>query len=224
MKKKIETIDHKKLSVFFDFDNTITTRDVIDDMLARFSVNDEWKALEDRWLNGEIGSKECLEGQIKGISITREKLDKYLSGVKIDPYFKKIRLLLSSKNIEIIILSDNFDYILNAILENNGISGIKIYSNQIKIEDNSLKPSFFFRDKECGACAHCKRNNLLTNTGEDFIVAYIGDGHSDICPSKYADLVFAKRDLLKHFTENSLPCIPCDTLKDVYNYFKKRLL
>ena len=34
------------LMVFFDFDNTITTIDVIDDMLERFSKDDEWKALE----------------------------------------------------------------------------------------------------------------------------------------------------------------------------------
>ena len=34
--------------VFFDFDNTITTIDVIDDMLARFSGDDGWKELEKR--------------------------------------------------------------------------------------------------------------------------------------------------------------------------------
>lgn len=221
--KNINRIDHKKLSVFFDFDNTITTHDVIDDMLLKFSVDNKWQNLEDRWKKGEIGSRECLEGQIKGISITKEKLDKYLAGVKIDPYFKKLRSLFASKDIDTVILSDNFDYILKAILENNGISDMKIYSNKVRIEKDRLEPSFLFGDEKCETCAHCKRNNLLTNTKEDFIVAYIGDGRSDICPSEHSDIVFAKEDLLKHFTENNLPCIPCKNLKDVYDYFKKRL-
>lgn len=41
----------KKLKIFFDFDNTITTFDTIDDMIVRFSVNDKWKKLEYDWAN-----------------------------------------------------------------------------------------------------------------------------------------------------------------------------
>ena len=76
--------------VFFDFDNTITTIDVIDDMLERFSGDDGWKDLEEKWKREEIGSRECLKGQVEGIGIDKEKLDNYLSTIKIDPYFKKL--------------------------------------------------------------------------------------------------------------------------------------
>jgi len=35
--------------VFFDFDNTMTTSDVLDDVIRRFSINDKWIALENVW-------------------------------------------------------------------------------------------------------------------------------------------------------------------------------
>ena len=54
----------KNLIVFFDFDNTIANIDVVDDMLERFSGDDGWKELEERWQREEIGSRECLKGQV----------------------------------------------------------------------------------------------------------------------------------------------------------------
>jgi 2-hydroxy-3-keto-5-methylthiopentenyl-1-phosphate phosphatase len=74
--------------VFFDFDNTITTIDVIDDMLERFSGDEGWKELEKRWQREEIGSRECLKGQVEGIRVRKEILDKYLTTIAIDPYLR----------------------------------------------------------------------------------------------------------------------------------------
>ncbi len=76
--------------VFFDFDNTITKGDVFDNMLLKFSEGDAWRDFEERWNNKEIGSRECLEGQIKMVSVTRRSLDAYLGRVRLDPYFKRI--------------------------------------------------------------------------------------------------------------------------------------
>ena len=45
----MEKKNGKNLTVFFDFDNTITMSDVIDDMLERFSKDDGWKKLEEKW-------------------------------------------------------------------------------------------------------------------------------------------------------------------------------
>lgn len=67
----MKIINPDKCIVFFDFDNTISTCDVFDSMLPRFSKDAFWIKLEKRWKSGKIGSKACLEGQIKGMSITK---------------------------------------------------------------------------------------------------------------------------------------------------------
>ena len=76
--------------VFFDFDNTITHFDVLDDIIKRFAVNKGWKEWEEAWEKGRIGSRRCLKEQMSLVAIGRKELLKYLSGVRIDPYFKII--------------------------------------------------------------------------------------------------------------------------------------
>jgi len=209
-----------KQVVFFDFDNTITAQDVLDDMLVKFSKDDRWMDLEKKWKNKEIGSFECLKGQVKGIRVNKVTLNEYLSKVKIDPYFKRLIKLLNSKGIRVIILSDNFDYILNCVLASNDIGGMKVFSNRLKIVDDRLIPSFPYANKRCGDCAHCKKTSLARNLNMGEESVYVGDGLSDACASKEADTVFAKDYLKKYLEENDLAHIPFKGLKDVYEYFK----
>jgi 2-hydroxy-3-keto-5-methylthiopentenyl-1-phosphate phosphatase len=217
----MKIINPQKCIVFFDFDNTIATCDVFDSMLPMFSRDNLWVKLEKEWESGKIGSQKCLKDQLSGMTITRVSLNKYLSEVKLDPYFSKLVKLLSSKKIKSFVLSDNFDYILKQILRNNGIKNLKIYSNKLVFKGNELIPLFPYRNRRCDICAHCKSKNLLANISRDSIIIYIGDGRSDICPSKYADIVFAKDSLLKYFKKNRLACFAYRSLKDVYNYFKR---
>ncbi|MFH1879076.1 MAG: MtnX-like HAD-IB family phosphatase [Candidatus Omnitrophota bacterium] len=211
----------KNYIVFFDFDNTITSYDVIDDMLSRFSVNDKWISLEAQWKRGEIDSRKCLKGQVREIRLTKRSLDRYLDNVTLDPYFKKVMALLESKNIKVIILSDNFDYIVNRILRNNNINGVDVYTNSLKIIGDRLIPGFPFTNKKCGRCGHCKKDNLIANSPNGARTIYIGDGLSDTDPAQCADIVFAKDELMRYFMDRRLQCIPFNSLKDVYKYFKE---
>ena len=84
----------KRHVVFLDFDNTITSYDVFDDILENFAGDRAWLELEKRWKKGEIGSKECLAGQIECVRVARRILDRYLDKVEIDPYSKRLLGLL----------------------------------------------------------------------------------------------------------------------------------
>ncbi|MBN2453186.1 MAG: MtnX-like HAD-IB family phosphatase [Candidatus Omnitrophica bacterium] len=210
-----------KCVFFFDFDNTITKFDILDDMLERFSKDDNWMALEEKWKRGEIGSLECLDAQIRGIKITRGRLDSYLSGIKLDPSFKKILGLCDRNNTRKVILSDNFDYILKGILKNNGISGVDVYCNSLKLLKESLIPRFPYSGRCRKRCAHCKTGNLKANIGRNTRSIYVGDGLSDLCPSKRTDLVFAKSSLRERLSSEKVPFVPFDDLSDVYKYLKR---
>ena len=218
MKRELKS----KFIVFFDFDNTITKIDVIDDMLERFSEDDGWKDLEKRWQREEIGSRECLKGQVEGIRVRKKRLDGYLSTVKIDPYFKKLLRLFKSRGIPHLIVSDNFDYILKSILKRNDIPGIEVYCNKADLSGDKLNPSFPFANKKCGDCANCKKTHLLSRKEKGVKTVYIGDGRSDLCAARISDIVFAKDYLKELFKREGLPHIAIDSLKDVYEYFKER--
>lgn len=213
----------KSCTVFLDFDNTITTRDVLDDIVSQFSKDDKWIDLERKWKDGKIGSKECLKGQISGIRVGKRTLDRYLAAVKIDPYFGRLKRFLDSRKFKTMIVSDNFDYILQKILRKNDIGGMTVYSNRLKMVEGRLVPDFPFDNKKCGDCAHCKKSTLLANKKKDSVTLYIGDGLSDACASREADIVFAKGYLMDYFTERKLPHVPFKELKDVYDYLKRSM-
>ncbi len=210
--------------VFFDFDNTITSFDVLDDLIARFSVDKEWQGWEKKWQAGKIGSHKCLREQFKSVRIGKDDLRKYLSHIKIDPYFLVLLREFKDNNIQSVIVSDSFLPLIAAILESNKVKGLKIYANRLRLVNNRLIPFFPYKNETCSRyCGHCKKDTLLQRVSNGKTRVYIGDGSSDICPSRHADLVFAKEHLWQKWAGPRKQCIPIQSLRDVYHYFKKAL-
>jgi 2,3-diketo-5-methylthio-1-phosphopentane phosphatase len=209
---------------FFDFDNTITHFDVFDDIVKRFSIDKEWLAWEKAWQEGKIGSKKCLIEQLKSVRISRRGLSDYLSKIKVDRYFLKLMSAFKKQGVTPVILSDSFSLLIESVLRYNRIKGIKLYSNKLRQAGDRLIPSFPLKgDEACLLCAHCKKKTLLDNAIDGKIIIYIGDGRSDICPSTFADLVFAKGALAKQLRRIKKDYIPINDLRDVYSYFKRMI-
>ncbi|MFA5092749.1 MAG: MtnX-like HAD-IB family phosphatase [Candidatus Omnitrophota bacterium] len=216
-------LNPKKCVVFFDFDNTIATCDVFDNMLLLFSKDDRWVELEKRWKSGRIGSKTCLEGQLRGMDLNVKALDAYLSKIKLDTYFKPVYQFLRVKKVKTYILSDNYDYIINRILKINKIKDLKVYANKLRFSKTKLITDYPFKNKDCQICAHCKTKNLLAKAKKDSTIVYVGDGESDACPAKHAHIIFAKDHLLRHLKESKLDYMAFNNLKDVLVYLKRKL-
>ncbi len=207
--------------VFFDFDNTLTKTDVLDDILKTFSINDQWMALEKAWIDGAIGTKECLVGQLKGVRVTKKELCRYLANVGLDPYCYKIFSFLKKEGVPPVILSDNFSPIVEEILKHQAIDGVKVYGNALRFYKDRIIPSFPYDNPFCPSCAHCKKIHLSRDKNEDKLIVYVGDGRSDFCPAQVSDVVFAKDGLAEHLSEEGKDFIPYKDLGAVHDYFKE---
>ena len=210
--------------VFLDFDNTMTTSDVLDDVIRRFSINDQWMVLEKAWHEEKIGAKECLEGQLRNVRVTKSVLYKFLKKVELDPHFHQLLSLLVREGIKPVILSDNFTYIIKLILEYHGIKDLKVYGNTLRFYRGHIIPSFPYDNPFCLTCAHCKKIHLTKDKTENKLIVYIGDGRSDFCPARVSDIVFAKDNLLSFMMKEELPCIAYKDLGDIHHYFQELLI
>jgi len=217
------TIVLSNCRVFFDFDNTMTVTDVLYEVIRRFSINRQWEVLEDAWQDGKIGTKECLEGQLRNVRISKTSLHKYLSKVELDPHFHKLLALLVREGIKPVILSDNFTYIIEWILKYHGIKDLKVYGNALRFYKDHIIPSFPYDNPFCLNCAHCKKIHLTKDKTENKLIVYVGDGRSDFCPARVSDIVFAKDNLLNFMTKEELPHIAYKNLGDVHHYFQEVL-
>jgi 2-hydroxy-3-keto-5-methylthiopentenyl-1-phosphate phosphatase len=209
--------DLSRCHVFFDFDNTITDFDVLDDVIQRFSADKDWIAWEEAWQKGKIGSKECLSRQLRSVRVTKSGISRYLDKIRTDRYFPRLVELLEKRGAKVTILSDSFSFLINRILKNNGLPEISLYSNRVRFRGGRFIPLFPYVNKSCAFCANCKKMDMFNSDGKPGTVRiYIGDGLSDICPAQHCDIVFAKETLFKHLSKKNKECIPFKNLGDVY--------
>jgi 2,3-diketo-5-methylthio-1-phosphopentane phosphatase len=201
----------------------MTTSDVLDDLIRRFSINDKWITLEKAWHEEKIGTKECLDGQLKNVRINKNSLHNFLKKVELDPHFHRLLTLLVREGIKPVILSDNFTYIIEWILQYHGIKDLKVYGNTLRFYSDHIIPSFPYDNPFCPSCAHCKKIHLTKDKTENKLIVYVGDGRSDICPARVSDIVFAKDKLLNFMMKEELPCISYKDLGDVHHYFQEAL-
>ena len=183
--------------VFLDFDNTITSLDVLDAIIGKFSIDQKWMIHEEAWKEGKIGSRDCLEAQLKSVRVNRKNLINYVREIPLDPFFLKLLWILQHRQIPFMIVSDSFTFIIKTILRHHGIRRVKIFANELRFRKDRLIPSFPYHSKDCRrGCAHCKKIHVLKH--RDKTTIYVGDGLSDVCPALEADIVFAKDSLASH--------------------------
>ena len=65
-----------------DFDGTISLLDVTDTLLNRFG-KPGWQELEDAWERGEIGSRECMKGQVALLDMSESELNLHARELRV---------------------------------------------------------------------------------------------------------------------------------------------
>jgi len=210
----------KQISIFIDFDGTISQQNVGDEIFKKFGLFEPYNSdLKNKKLNIYDYWKILWSSLPKDFDDT--VLNQYLDSIEIDPYFKDFVEYANSNNFPITILSDGFDLYIKRILNNNGLSGLKFYSNTVEKDNGSYIPIFNSASESCSCfSASCKRNHLLNNSQEEDILVYIGDGYSDFCCVRYADIIFAKKSLAKFCNEERIPHYPYKSFFDIKRTMK----
>jgi len=205
--------------LFFDFDNTLTRGDVLDQAIEEFSPDDAWRHWEDEWAKGRLGARDCLQRQVASMRVPRATLLEYFSRVRVDPVFADIVGWARPRGVEVIIVSDNFEPLIRTALHGNGIAGVPVFANGLAFEgEDRLVPSFPFHDPACGRAANAKARHLAPYREQRIVFA--GDGRSDIDPALVADVVFAKSTLARELAAKSIAYRPFDTLAPVLEFLR----
>jgi len=189
------------LKAFVDFDGTITRADVGNSFFLTFGGPVCEKIVEE-YQSGKITAQECFRRELAEIgTIDRRAVDAFIGEQEIDPSFPRFVQFCRAQGIPCSIVSDGLDHYIARILEANGVAGVPFFSNVLRLSPPDAHGrsiptlEFPYPDTDCGTCACCKRNIIVTHAGDDDIIVYVGEGYSDQCPVRYADIVFAKDSL-----------------------------
>ena len=204
-----------------DFDGTLSVGDTVDAMLERFS-DDRWKDLEASWLNGDITAIDCMQKQLDLVKVDQVTLENFFRGIQLDasfiPFYKHI-----SQFSKVAIVSDGLDHAIDVATHNAAIPSMPIYANKLHFKPNGVSISYPYRNMNCkagnGVCK-CQIAEQLS-VDVDGPVVLIGDGKSDYCLARQADVVFAKGKLIKYCEQENISFKRFQTFAEVLDVVKE---
>jgi 2-hydroxy-3-keto-5-methylthiopentenyl-1-phosphate phosphatase len=209
------------IRVFVDFDGTITREDVGNAFFRTFG-GEQCQKIVNEYRSGRLTATECFRRELATIGrLDKRCADEFVRAQAIDSGFAEFVRFCSNQAIEVYVLSDGLDYYIHEILDAHRIAGVRIFSNGLVFEgpdENgtfALDIRFPYTDAECTRCACCKRNIMLTRSGDDDLIVYVGEGYSDRCPARYADVVFAKGELQTYCREENISYFPYSSFAEV---------
>src|SRR5690348_330629 len=152
-----------KPALFFDFDNTLTQGDLLDELIERYSPNEEWRDWEHAWAEGQLPARECLRLQIEHMRVSRADLFDFLGKVRIDPVFVDIVQWARNRHVAVNIVSDSFQPLISHVLKSNGVDDdLLIFANAVTFsDDDRLVPHFPHYDPACVRSANAKARHLV---------------------------------------------------------------
>jgi 2-hydroxy-3-keto-5-methylthiopentenyl-1-phosphate phosphatase len=215
--------------VFLDFDGTITLRDATDAILEAFA-DPPWLQLEDAWLSGQIGSRECLAAQMALVTATQEQVDSLLDEIGVDPGFAMLLDVCAARATPVHIVSDGFDYCIGRILWRPDLNLLArltdshIVSSSLRPDGGRWRATFAHPPEPCAhGCATCKPAAIERLNAAGAVTVFVGDGISDRYAARCANVVFAKGKLAAHCENASIPYAPYDTLAAVADGIERLL-
>jgi 2-hydroxy-3-keto-5-methylthiopentenyl-1-phosphate phosphatase len=210
------------IAVLVDFDGTTTIEEASIEILEEFAT-DDWKKYDDMLFSGEITLQECIGEQFSLVKAPRVDIDKMLEQkVRLRPGFRELVEHCQKEKYAIAITSGGLDFYIETLLAHHGFTDIPYYADSVIFAGEAgmvVEPGY--PDHECEDCGNCKARLVKEYRGMDCKVVYIGDGISDHCPARFADVVIARRSLLKYCRENGIAHHEFGDFHDALNILKE---
>ncbi len=206
--------------IFCDFDGTITQVDVTDLILSELA-HPAWQEVEQEWVRGVIGSRECLERQMALVQATVAELRAVVDSIPVDPSFARFVRFTRGARIPLYIVSDGFDSVIRRVLRRAGMNGslgngARLFASSLRVAGKRMVTSFPYAGGGCRhGCGTCKAELVRRlGRGHDPVI-YIGDGLSDRFAVEQATVVFAKRQLAAYCRERAIPFRPFESFAEI---------
>ena len=201
---------------FIDFDGTITTLDTTTAMLRAFVAKKDRPAIlkiNALWEQKLLSTQECANQTFKYFKADMDDMLALLETIEIDASFKEFLERCRSAGDRIYVLSDGFDLSIQTVFHKYALD-LPFYAN-VMVFGNGFRVKCPLANPECGQCGVCKTSLMqhLRETATRCI--YIGDGYSDTCPARHADMVFAKEPLYTLCKNNGVAAVKFESFREI---------
>lgn len=202
------------LTIFVDFDGTITERDLLDRIAETFGDPEVYAAVDAGLDDGSVTLHEALRREFEPVRAPLpEVVDWVLAHADVRAGFAELVELARERGWRLLVLSSGFKELIDPVLEREGVE-VELLANEVDPDPSGWRVRFRHED-ECPTCGEpCKRAAVEEHADGGRRV-YVGDGISDRCGALASDLVFARRGLARYLEERGIPFEPFEDFYEV---------
>jgi 2-hydroxy-3-keto-5-methylthiopentenyl-1-phosphate phosphatase len=184
------------LAILVDYDGTIALTDVSDSVMAEH-VRGDWEAEAAAYDAGVMGSRHLMEIEMAMLDADETTLLATAAAQPHDPGFVPFVRRAQAAGIPVEVVSDGFGFFIEPALERLGVPELPVATARTTIRDRRATIEFPNGHPSCFVCGTCKRERVRAHQAAGRAVVFIGDGESDRYAAGYADMVWAKRSLVR---------------------------
>ena len=199
---------------FLDYDGTLTTHECNEIVLQRF-VGDAWRPLEAEAQADRMSHAEVFDRQVGLIKAPRAELIRRLLEVAEPmPGLRDFFTELQTRDGHSAIVSAGIREAIEAFWQRLELPPTELFASELIGAGPDGGPPYHleFSDAlgDCPRCgpASCKAAILHRLRRPGDVVLVFGDGPSDLCPAREADLVFARGHLAERCEQEGLEWRP----------------
>ncbi len=177
------------MRLVLDFDGTVTERDTLDLVLARFGDAEVYERAEAELDAGRMTLNDVISAEFATVTAPLDEVVAHVvEHARVRPGFGAL-----ARARHPLVVSSGFHELIEPVLEREGALGaVELRANRVEALPEGWRVHFRVAEI-CEVCGEpCKRGDLPN--GE---VVYAGDGHSDYCASLAAARVFATGGLAR---------------------------
>lgn len=208
-------MNDKKFVFISDFDGTLTHKDfyqmIIDDYLG-----EEGEALYKAWRRKEYKDRDFLHKIYSSMNRSEEEILEDIIRIEWDDSAECVIEAIKKTGGDFVILSAGTSYYIERLLQQKGISGIKIYSNPGEYKEKGIHLVIDEKNPYFSDVYGIDKGKVVAELKEKYpYVYYAGDSAPDIPPCKLANTCFAKDKLQEMLKEEGVDFIPMNSYKDI---------
>jgi 2,3-diketo-5-methylthio-1-phosphopentane phosphatase len=204
------------VAVVVDFDGTVTERAVSRMLLERFAP-DTWRDLDVEYGKGNLTARDCITRQFEMLEATDEEIREFVRDhAQLRTGFLEFVSHLRGLGYPIAVASEGLDLYVNEVLDRDHVDYVSVFVNEAyRTEGGRLRVHYPNPSIDCIDCGNCKTDLVEALQDDDNYVVFIGNGRTDLCPARKANMVFARDLLARMLEEEGRPFILFEDFFDI---------
>jgi 2-hydroxy-3-keto-5-methylthiopentenyl-1-phosphate phosphatase len=196
-----------------DFDDTTADLNVATLLLTQFQSTRKdhstphWTVFRDRFRSGQISLMQYQELSFSWLSPNTTIEAEYVkTNANLRPGFKELADYCERNTIPLVISSHGLDFYIAALLSRYGLEYLPRSTVSTAFTEEGVEFRYPNAKQGCDWWpGNCKCEAFRAHGNDGDVKIYAGDGASDACPARAADIVFARDFLLDYCRENEIP-------------------